>query len=214
MATLVQIMVWCDEATSHDLTQWCLVYCRIYASLGLNELKLALILFEMPSSNAWCIHENECISCYFCAITWNLLRFNHVEPIVCGNVCTIGNRFAKSTCTQSTAGNITMVFSIQVYLHWIQTSSQWENNFSNHTIQLVAPKAKCQTTKANCQWWNWPLTPANLHNFFGHPSSGCMVPTFLKKIVIFSFSCKQYWAYDACWSVMVPNVLWCSSKQL
>ena len=27
-----------DQATSHHLNQWCLVYWRIYASLGLNEL--------------------------------------------------------------------------------------------------------------------------------------------------------------------------------
>ena len=36
---LVQIMAWCDQATSHYLNQWWLDYRRIYASLGLNELR-------------------------------------------------------------------------------------------------------------------------------------------------------------------------------
>ena len=35
---LVQIMAWRRQATSHYLNQWWLVYWRIYASLGLNEL--------------------------------------------------------------------------------------------------------------------------------------------------------------------------------
>ena len=35
---LVQIMAWRDEATSHYLNQWWLVYWRIYVSLGFNEL--------------------------------------------------------------------------------------------------------------------------------------------------------------------------------
>ena len=37
---LVQIMACAVQATSHYLNQWWLVYRRIYASLGLNELKL------------------------------------------------------------------------------------------------------------------------------------------------------------------------------
>ena len=36
---LIQIMVWCRQATSHYLNQWWLDYRRIYASCGLNELK-------------------------------------------------------------------------------------------------------------------------------------------------------------------------------
>ena len=35
---LVQIMACADQAASHYLNQWWLVYWRIYASLGLNEL--------------------------------------------------------------------------------------------------------------------------------------------------------------------------------
>ena len=35
---LAQIMAWRRQATSHYLSQWWLVYWRIYASLGLNEL--------------------------------------------------------------------------------------------------------------------------------------------------------------------------------
>ena len=35
---LVHIMVGADQATSHYLNHWCLVYWRKYASLGLNEL--------------------------------------------------------------------------------------------------------------------------------------------------------------------------------
>ena len=36
---LVQIMAWCRQKTSHYLNQIWLVYWRIYASLGLNELE-------------------------------------------------------------------------------------------------------------------------------------------------------------------------------
>ena len=36
---LVQIRLGADQATSHYLNQWWLIYWRIYASLGLNELK-------------------------------------------------------------------------------------------------------------------------------------------------------------------------------
>ena len=36
---LAQIMAWRRQATSHYLKQWWLVYCRRYASLGLNELR-------------------------------------------------------------------------------------------------------------------------------------------------------------------------------
>ena len=41
---LVQIMGWRQQATSHYLNQWWLVYWRIYASLGLNELMIADII--------------------------------------------------------------------------------------------------------------------------------------------------------------------------
>ena len=34
---LVQVWIGAEQATSHYLNQWWLVYCRIYASLGLNE---------------------------------------------------------------------------------------------------------------------------------------------------------------------------------
>ena len=37
--TLVQIWLGADQATNHYLNQWWLIYCRIYASLGLNELR-------------------------------------------------------------------------------------------------------------------------------------------------------------------------------
>ena len=33
-----------DQATSHDLNQWWLVYWRIYASLGLNELMITITM--------------------------------------------------------------------------------------------------------------------------------------------------------------------------
>ena len=33
-------MAWCRQATSHCLNQWCLVYLRLYASLGLNDLNV------------------------------------------------------------------------------------------------------------------------------------------------------------------------------
>ena len=36
---MVQIMAWRRQATGHYLNQWWLVYWRIYASLGLNELR-------------------------------------------------------------------------------------------------------------------------------------------------------------------------------
>ena len=36
---LVQVTVWRRSATSHYLNQWWLVYWRIYASLGLDELR-------------------------------------------------------------------------------------------------------------------------------------------------------------------------------
>ena len=38
ISSLVQIMAYADQATSHYLNQWWLVYWRIHASLGLNEL--------------------------------------------------------------------------------------------------------------------------------------------------------------------------------
>ena len=40
---LVQIMAWCWQATNHYLNQWWLVYWRIYALLGLNELTLLVL---------------------------------------------------------------------------------------------------------------------------------------------------------------------------
>ena len=45
---MVQIVA--DQATSHYLNQWWLVYWRIYASLGLNELKMDVLLFLYPVS--------------------------------------------------------------------------------------------------------------------------------------------------------------------
>ena len=40
---LDQIMAWRRQATSHYLNQWWLVYWRIYASLGLNDLTRTII---------------------------------------------------------------------------------------------------------------------------------------------------------------------------
>ena len=37
---LVQVMAWCRPGTSHYLNQWELVYRRIYASLGRNQLTM------------------------------------------------------------------------------------------------------------------------------------------------------------------------------
>ena len=42
ITALAQIMAWCWPDTSHHLNQWWLVCWRIYASLGLNELKASL----------------------------------------------------------------------------------------------------------------------------------------------------------------------------
>ena len=41
ITALVQIMAWRRPATSHYLNQWWLVYWRIYASFGLNELNIS-----------------------------------------------------------------------------------------------------------------------------------------------------------------------------
>ena len=48
---LVQIMAGADQATSHYLNQWWLVYWRIYASLGLNELKSSRPLMKKSISS-------------------------------------------------------------------------------------------------------------------------------------------------------------------
>ena len=56
MPALVLIMAWRRLATSHYLNWWWFVYWRIYASLGLNELKQAVTQFidsyvHLPPSN-------------------------------------------------------------------------------------------------------------------------------------------------------------------
>ena len=50
---MVQIMAW--RLDSHYLNQWCLVYQRIYASLGLNEELQAveLIVFIHGNEKPW-----------------------------------------------------------------------------------------------------------------------------------------------------------------
>ena len=54
---LIQIMAWAGQATSHYLNQCWLVYWRIYASLGLNELNMhvAVTHFRAPLTHkmAW-----------------------------------------------------------------------------------------------------------------------------------------------------------------
>ena len=59
---LVQIMVGADQVTSHYLDQWWLDYRRIYASLGLSELKAQML----------------CGSCTLCNI--NALWFMTISP--------------------------------------------------------------------------------------------------------------------------------------
>ena len=59
---LVQIKAWRRQATSHYLNQWWLVYWRIYASLGFNELTVALyafcIRYRLRYPNLWTdIHQ-------------------------------------------------------------------------------------------------------------------------------------------------------------
>ena len=50
---LVQIMAWRRSGTSHYLNQWWLIRWRIYASLGLNELKAGM---WVPMMTLW--HEH------------------------------------------------------------------------------------------------------------------------------------------------------------
>ena len=45
--SFVQKMACADQATSHHLNQWWLVYRRIYASLSLNELNITLSIYSM-----------------------------------------------------------------------------------------------------------------------------------------------------------------------
>ena len=47
-----------DQATSHDLNQWWLVYRRIYASLGLNELNKQRVL--MHGHQGWNVRHGLC----------------------------------------------------------------------------------------------------------------------------------------------------------
>ena len=42
-----------DQATSHYLNQWWLNYWRIYASLGLNELKIRQMIILSISNSEW-----------------------------------------------------------------------------------------------------------------------------------------------------------------
>ena len=74
--SLVQIMAWCWQVTNHYLNQWWLVYWRIYALLGLNELTL-LVLRPKYSMWTWSIqwllmpcllsHDIDCMKYgYFC----------------------------------------------------------------------------------------------------------------------------------------------------
>ena len=73
--TLVQEWLGPGQATSHYLNQWWLVYRRIYASLGLNELnQLIWILYYTPSPHTrdytwkgfWRIYPTQMKSDLFC----------------------------------------------------------------------------------------------------------------------------------------------------
>ena len=59
----VQIMAWRDQGTSHHLNQWSLIYWRIHASLGLNEIR-----FNNCHSVIWDT-RNTCILQIFTALT-------------------------------------------------------------------------------------------------------------------------------------------------
>ena len=55
---LVPIMSGVDQATSYCLSQWWLVYWRIYASVGLNELKRTV---AVPLVYSWLILSTLCL---------------------------------------------------------------------------------------------------------------------------------------------------------
>ena len=57
ISALVQIMVVADQAANHHLNQWCLVYWRIYASLGLNELSLHHIAVMRHRFSLWQLYS-------------------------------------------------------------------------------------------------------------------------------------------------------------
>ena len=72
--TLVQVMAWCRPGASHYLNQWWLNYQCIYASLGLNELKLQyyvivcqFLSYCMVSSSMQYLSFNKwsCLMCKF-----------------------------------------------------------------------------------------------------------------------------------------------------
>ena len=65
-----------DQATSHYLNQWWLVYWRIYASLGLNELKPVMRILHQ----GWMVHE---------VMANILLCSQHMDEIY--NICLIDN---------------------------------------------------------------------------------------------------------------------------
>ena len=65
---LVQIMTCASQATSHYLNQWWLIYWRIYASLGLNELARYYTLLTLAPY----IHD---MGTKWPFITLNIMRF-------------------------------------------------------------------------------------------------------------------------------------------
>ena len=65
---LVQIMAWRRPGDNHYLNQWWLVYWRIYASLGLNELtshisKVSVIKFVNVRISVFYLHLRIMVAC-------------------------------------------------------------------------------------------------------------------------------------------------------
>ena len=67
---LIRIMAWRRQTTSHYLNQWWLNYRRIYASLGLNELKESKCWLELFRKKI-VKHES---SQYNCFINWKNIK--------------------------------------------------------------------------------------------------------------------------------------------
>ena len=73
-----------DQVTSHYLNQWWLVYRRIYASLGLNELKVILLLTNGMELNLFhpVTHPSVCLSIHLPPDLFPLYNFsNTVETL-------------------------------------------------------------------------------------------------------------------------------------
>ena len=75
---LGQIMAWCRLSESHCLNQWWLIYWRVYASLGLNELKDALLNTKLQKSHPICLSQSGVAGTWFNKSLSD--KFYHVGP--------------------------------------------------------------------------------------------------------------------------------------